>query len=52
MNSGDIWPKKGAVVPNKTISISILPAINYDFKNHNFLEDLQLKMYSELNNIV
>ena len=52
MNSGDIWPKKGAVVPNKTISISILPAINYDLKNQNFLEDLQLKMYSELNNIV
>ena len=52
MNSGDIWPKKGAVVPNKTISISILPAISYDLKNRNFLEELQFKMYSELNTII
>ena len=52
MNSGDIWPKKGLLTPNKTISISILPAIDPDIENINFLKDLENRMYSELNNII
>ena len=52
MNSGDVWPKKGLLIPNKTISISILPAIDPDIENKNFLKDLENRMYSELNNII
>ena len=51
----ELWrylAKKGLLTPNKTISISILPAIDPDIENINFLKDLENRMYSELNNII
>ena len=51
INSGSVWPKKGIKIPNKTITISILPRINYGINKDEFLKSLEEKIYSELNKI-
>ena len=48
INSGYIWPKKGNKKPGRTITISILPAINKGLETNKFLKILEEKIYSEL----
>tara|TARA_B100000941_G_C28458352_1_gene529227 strand:- start:121 stop:819 length:699 start_codon:yes stop_codon:yes gene_type:complete len=52
MNSGEVWPKKGRVLANKNIKISILKIIEPGMDELEFLNLLQNKMYDELDEIV
>ncbi len=49
INSGYVWPKKGAKNSHKTITVSILNPINAGIVKENFLKDLESKIYKELN---
>ena len=51
INSGIVWPKNGKLVSNKTITISILDPIKPGENKSDFLNFLQNKIYSELDNI-
>ena len=51
INSGNVWPKKGPINSNKTITISILEPINAGLSKEEFLKILENKVYSELNKI-
>ena len=51
INSGYVWPKKGPINSNKTITISILEPINAGLSKEEFLKILENKVYSELNKI-
>ena len=51
INSGYVWPKKGPKIPNKLITISILPKIESGIEKNVFLKTLEEKIYSELNNL-
>ena len=51
INSGYVWPKRGSKKPNKQITISILPPINYQIEKNEFVNNLEKKIYSELNRI-
>ena len=51
INSGYVWPKKGLKNSDKKIIISILPSIDYNLENNNFLKDLENKIYFELNKV-
>jgi len=49
INSGYVWPKKGTKKSNKTITVSILKPIVSGMKKEHFLQNLESKIYSELN---
>ena len=49
INSGYVWPKKGTKNSHKTITISILTPINSGMKKEIFLQNLESKIYGELN---
>ena len=49
INSGYVWPKKGQKKSHKTITISILKKINTGMEKENFLQNLESKIYNELN---
>ena len=49
INSGYVWPKKGQKKSHKTITISILRKINTGMEKENFLQNLESKIYNELN---
>ena len=51
INSGYVWPKKGLKIPNKEIIISILPSIDYQMKKSDFVNNLEKKIYTELDRI-
>ncbi len=51
INSGYVWPKRGFKTPNKQIIISILPPIDYQIEKNEFVNNLEKKIYSELNKI-
>ena len=51
INSGYVWPKRGSKTPNKQITISILPSIDYQIEKNEFVNNLEKKIYSELNRI-
>ena len=51
INSGHVWPKKGKKISGRTITISILPKINKGLEKEKFLENLEQKIYSELDSI-
>tara|TARA_B100001057_G_scaffold493351_1_gene587592 strand:+ start:3159 stop:3860 length:702 start_codon:yes stop_codon:yes gene_type:complete len=48
INSGYVWPKKGAKHNNKTITISILEPIETGLSKEEFIKILENKIYSEL----
>ena len=50
MNSGEIWPKSGSVGKNKILTISILKPIDPGLEGEVFLNNLQKKIYGELDN--
>ena len=51
INSGYVWPKEGAKLGNRLITISILPEINAGMEKKEFLKKLEEKIYTELDNI-
>tara|TARA_B100001121_G_scaffold301720_1_gene313159 strand:- start:303 stop:1004 length:702 start_codon:yes stop_codon:yes gene_type:complete len=51
INSGNVWPKTGPKIPNKQITVSILPEINSGIEKNEFLKILEEKIYIELENI-
>ena len=51
INSGYVWPKKGSKTSNKQITISILPSIDYQMEKNEFVNNLEKKIYSELDRI-
>jgi len=51
INSGNVWPKSGMLIANKTLTISILEPIDYGIDSKQFLEILQNSIYKELDNI-
>jgi len=51
INSGFVWPKQGSKKSNRKITISILPPINYDLNNDDFVKNLEEKIYTELDRI-
>tara|TARA_Y100000590_G_scaffold314523_1_gene355590 strand:+ start:1270 stop:1971 length:702 start_codon:yes stop_codon:yes gene_type:complete len=48
INSGNVWPKKGMLKKNLSITISILKPINPGKNKEVFLEELQNEIYKEL----
>ena len=51
INSGNVWPKSGMLIANKTLTISILKPIDAGIDSKKFLEILQNSIYTELDNI-
>ena len=51
INSGYVWPKKGPKIPNKEIIVSILPSIDYQIEKSDFVNNLEKKIYAELDRI-
>ena len=49
INSGYVWPKKGTKNSHKTITVSILKPVNAGMDKENFLDNLESKIYNELN---
>ena len=48
INSGYVWPKKGVKVAHKEITISILKPIEQGLDKKKFLQNLENKIYTEL----
>ena len=51
INSGNIWPKKGKLKPNKNLTISILKPIESGLDKDIFLKKLQDNIYFELDSL-
>ena len=51
LNSGNIWPKNGKLIPNKTLTISIMDPISPGMNSDEFLNLLQKKIYEEIDKI-
>ena len=51
LNSGNIWPKKGTLSSNKTLTISILDPINPGMNPDEFIKLLQKNIYEEIDKI-
>ena len=51
INSGHVWPKEGPMLPNKNITISILEPIETGLESIKFVDDIEKKIYSELDKI-
>ena len=47
INSGNVWPKNGELVPNKIITISILPAVRPGMSSIDFTNHIEEKIYNE-----
>ena len=48
INSGDVWPKDGKLISNKTIIVSILPSIKPGMSAADFTSYIESKIYNEL----
>ena len=51
INSGNVWPKSGRLLPNKTLIVSILKPIESGMEPRKFLKTLQNSIYKELDSI-
>ena len=51
INSGYVWPKRGIKQSNKKIIISILSPLSYGMNKNEFADNLEKKIYSELDRI-
>ena len=51
INSGYIWPKRGSLKPNLSLTISILKPIESGINKERFLEKLQKEIYTELDSL-
>ncbi len=52
INSGTVWPKKGSLIKNKTITIVILKAIEPGLDAINFTNLIEKQIYFELDRMV
>ena len=52
LNSGNVWPKSGKIISNKTITVSILESIKEGQDPEIFLKQLENVLYKELDNII
>ena len=48
VNSGKVWPKSGKLIPNKTITISILPPVKTGMEAVEFTSFIEKEIYNEL----
>ncbi len=48
INSGTVWPKSGKLIPNKTLTISILKPIDPGMNGSQFIQRIQNDIFSEL----
>ena len=48
VNSGNVWPKSGQLIPKKTITISILPPVKPGMKAVEFTSFIEKEIYNEL----
>ena len=51
INSGTVWPKAGPLIPNKTLTVSILKPIEPSLESRDFLKLLQESIYQELDSL-
>ena len=51
INSGNVWPKKGKLKPNKNLTISILKPIESGLNKDIFLQNLQDNIYFEVDSL-
>ena len=51
INSGNVWPKKGKLKPNKNLTISILKPLESGLNKDIFLQNLQDNIYFELDSL-
>ena len=51
INSGNVWPKNGGLITNKTITISILPGIKPGMRSAEFTSYIEDRIYNELNSM-
>ena len=51
INSGRVWPKNGLLIPDKTLTVSILEPIQTGLKPRDFIQTLQRNIYKELDNL-
>tara|TARA_Y100000591_G_scaffold288238_1_gene272335 strand:- start:315 stop:782 length:468 start_codon:yes stop_codon:yes gene_type:complete len=51
INSGYVWPKQGLKKPQKKITISILPGLNFNLDKDKFMKNLEEIIYTELDRI-
>ena len=51
VNSGNVWPKTGITLSQKSITISILKPISANLPKEDFLKILENNIYSELNSL-
>ena len=52
INSGNIWPKSGKLIPNGILVVSILKEIEPGMERKDFLNILQNNIYQELDKII
>tara|TARA_B100000886_G_scaffold20846_1_gene13309 strand:- start:103 stop:804 length:702 start_codon:yes stop_codon:yes gene_type:complete len=51
INSGKVWPRKGILKPNQTITISILNIFSAGLEKNELASKVEKSIYDELNNI-
>ena len=51
INSGKVWPKKGGLIPNQKITISILKIFPPGIEQNKFANEIERSIYEELNKI-
>ena len=51
INSGYVWPKKGQLIPNKKLTISILKPMSSGEDKNIFLKNLEENIYQELDSL-
>jgi len=51
INSGKVWPKKGRLIPNQCITVSILNVLPPGIDQKKFANDVEKVVYNELDNI-
>ena len=51
INSGYVWPKKGKLIPNQNLTVSILKPIESGINKDVFLKNLQNNIYFELDSL-
>ena len=52
INSGTVWPKKGSLIKNKTITITILKAIEPGLDAIEFTNLIEKQIYFELDRMI
>ena len=51
LNSGNVWPKNGPMIPNSVITVSILKPMDAKIEKNYFLKTLEENIYNEIDKI-